>query len=169
MIFLKRNGKFGGMFLAMLWVLLLLGSTGKVHAWNLELTTTVPLNIELEIIIHGEGSVRLGSFDIVSSSIVEIDRNTKTKVILIPDSNYEINSVILNDEDFCANVHESSFVLPELSKRSVLEIFFVKKEIAPNTGEDSMDIVFPALFIAAAQIVLVSQIVCICRRQSTQK
>lgn len=153
MIILKKGTKYAGLILVLLSLFLYLKPAASVYAQNLELTSDVPLNVELEVIIYGEGTVKVGSIELVSSATIFINRNTKTEVYLLSDRDYTIGSVILNDEDISRSVNNNNLVLPELNSRSVLEIYFVYEALMPYSGEETDNLLLPFLLITASLVV----------------
>lgn len=168
MIILKKKTKYVGLFLALLSLFLYFNPGASVYAQSLELTTDVPLSVELEVIIYGEGIVRIGDIEITSSSTFDIKRNTRTDVLLMPNSDYAIDTVILNGENISSNIHENSLVLPELDRRSVLEIYFVMKTLIPSGGGILENPLLPLLIITTSLVTLILLVIHKRKIQSTR-
>lgn len=155
MIILKKKVKYAGILLILLSLYVFIKPGISVNAQSLELITDVPLGVELEVIICGEGIVKVGSIELVSSATVFINRNTKTEVYLLSDKDYTIGSVILNDEDISSSVNNNNLVLPELNSRSVLEIYFVYAGLIPYSGEEADVLLLAFLLITASLVMLI--------------
>lgn len=99
------------------------------------LTTTVPSSYPLAIKIQGKGTVVVNATNFTESCEIEITRNSAVSVHILPDNDYEIESVSYNAENITDKAKNGIFFLDAMEKASQLSITFVRNAAAPETGD----------------------------------
>lgn len=104
------------------------------------LTTTVPAQFSVKLEVEGNGKVEVNGKSYTESTVIEVNRHTKTEFRLTPNSDYELKSVFFNGEDVFSELRDSIFALQEIESDSVLKVTFTPKSLPLKTGDNSFPI-----------------------------
>ena len=101
------------------------------------LTTTVPEHFFVKLEIEGNGKVEVNGKSYTESTVIEVNRHTKTEFRLTPNSDYELKSVFFNGEDVFSELSDNTFILQEITSNSTLKVTFTPKSNSLKTGDDN--------------------------------
>ncbi len=101
------------------------------------LTTTVPAQFSVKLEVEGNGKVEVNGKSYTESTVIEVNRHTKTEFRLTPNSDYELKSVFFNGEDVFSELSDNTFILQEITSNSTLKVTFTPKNDSPKTGDDN--------------------------------
>lgn len=101
------------------------------------LTTTVPAQFSVKLEVEGNGKVEVYGKSYTESTVIEVNRHTKTEFRLTPNSDYELKSVFFNGEDVFSELSDNTFILREATSNSTLKVTFTPKSDSPKTGDNS--------------------------------
>ena len=101
------------------------------------LTTTVPAQFSVKLEVEGNGKVEVNGKSYTESTVIEVNRHTKTEFRLTPNSDYELKSVFFNGEYVFSELSDNTFILREATSNSTLKVTFMPKSDSLKTGDNS--------------------------------
>ena len=129
------------------------------------LTTTVPAQFSVKLEVEGNGKVEVNGKSYTESTVIEVNRHTKTEFRLTPNSDYELKSVFFNGEDVFSELSDNTFILRETTSNSTLKVTFTPKSTQPQTGDNS----FPLWIYAILMIMSIAGIAFVVKKKYDMK
>lgn len=99
------------------------------------LTTTVPQTLPLLLKVSGSGTVTINGVAYAQSVRIEIPRNEKIELQIIPQKSSEIAGVFYNGRDCTVDIKNGNISFPAIAGEAILHVVFSEIVLPPKTGD----------------------------------
>ncbi len=115
-------------------------------------TVQIPQNVTAYVTIEGQGAVYLGDTLCEISGAVVIPRSQLITFKAVPDSEWTLQSVVLNGEDQIERFRAGAVMRENVTEDITLYVVFQKAASTPETGDSGVAIGGILLVISAASL-----------------
>lgn len=140
----------------LLFLVLLVGLL-SVSVWAQETTLTadVPSVHALHIELTGNGKIVVDSVPYEKTADIQIKRHSAPEISVIPDSGWNLKSILLDGQDITAEFRGGIFDFSEMCDDRKLTVVFEAQSSIPQTGDQSnMELLYLLMFLSAFGMVL---------------
>ena len=99
------------------------------------LTTVVPSFSSLSLQMQGNGTVTINGTPYTESARIQVERDSKMAVQIIPDNGYRLQSVVFNGENLAGSLIDGKLSLSVTEQDIILTICFSADAANPQTGD----------------------------------
>lgn len=110
----------------------------SAQSGTVDLTTTVPAESTLQVVIIGAGTVTVGDEKLTSTGYISVLRHGEVQVVFTPAFGYRLAMVMLNGKDITSSLQNNKVSLKNLNLDSTLSVTFQKEnkeQTNPATGD----------------------------------
>ena len=141
-------------------IVMLLPTT--VWAQETTLTTVVPGNHTMHLVLTGEGTIVVDGVAYTETVDVQVDRQHRPVISILAAEGSKIKTVLWGSEDFTTQFHNGEWTAPELIDNVVLSVVFEKTTDVPQTG----DAFYPELWVGMLMLSLLSLVIALlCKKK----
>ena len=123
------------------------------------LTTTVPETFPLMLELSGNGTVTINGVAYTQSNLIDIPHNSNIELLIVPDAENDIKTVVYNDCDYTKDTQNGKLTLPPITGDATLRVGFSKSSSIPATGDShyfALLYLVPLMLFALIGIIAIS-------------